>query len=87
MFSSGDTLQRKIAMTHPQLAVDVSVLTVAEVAAYLKISPTTVWRHCSQGTLPAFRVGRQWRVERRDLDIWINRLKAEAGDQRGPKVG
>ena len=57
---------------------DAAVLTVAEVAAYLKISPTTVWRHCMRGTLPAFRVGRQWRVERHDLAVWISALKAQA---------
>ena len=65
-------------MTNEDSPVDATVLTVAEVAAYLKISPTTVWRHCAQGKLPAFRVGRQWRVERHDLDVWISALKAEA---------
>lgn len=52
-----------------------TMLTVPEVAAYLKISPTTVWRHCVSGHLPAFRVGRQWRIERRDLERWIANLK------------
>ncbi|HEU5011109.1 MAG TPA: helix-turn-helix domain-containing protein [Roseiflexaceae bacterium] len=64
-------------MTNDQPNGDMAVLTVAEIAAYLKISPTTVWRHCVQGKLPAFRVGRQWRVERRDLDGWIESLKAQ----------
>ena len=31
-----------------------------------------------RGTLPAFRVGRQWRVERHDLAVWISALKAQA---------
>lgn len=65
-------------MTNEDSQVDTAMLTVAEVAAYLKISPTTVWRHCVQGKLPAFRVGRQWRVERHDLDVWISALKAKA---------
>lgn len=38
-----------------------AVLTVAEVAAYLRISETTVWRWCHSGKLPAFRIGRSWR--------------------------
>jgi excisionase family DNA binding protein len=66
-------------MTNEHPSADIAVLTVAEVAAYLKISPTTVWRHCVRGTLPAFRVGRQWRVERHDLDVWIRAMKAQAG--------
>ena len=62
-------------MTQEQSSADRPVLTVAEIATYLKISPTTVWRHCVRGSLPAFRVGRQWRVERRDLEVWIDALK------------
>ena len=71
-------------MTDEDPPTDAAMLTVAEVAAYLKISPTTVWRHCVQGKLPAFRIGRQWRVERRDLEVWISVLKANvvAGIQR-----
>lgn len=45
-----------------------SILTVAEVALYLRVSETTVWRWCSGGKLPAFRIGRSWRVRRHDLD-------------------
>ncbi|GAB4199463.1 MAG: hypothetical protein OHK0022_19690 [Roseiflexaceae bacterium] len=62
-------------MTTERQTVATTMLTVPEVAAYLKISPTTVWRHCVSGTLPAFRVGRQWRIEREDLERWIADLK------------
>lgn len=54
-----------------------TMMTVNEVADYLKISPTTVWRHCSDGTIPAFRVGRQWRIERQDLNGWIETMKKQ----------
>jgi excisionase family DNA binding protein len=43
------------------------VLTVKEVAAYLRVSRVTVWRWCQRGTLPALRVGRNWRIHRDDL--------------------
>ena len=43
------------------------VLTVQEVADYLKVSQTTVWRWCQNGKLPAFRVGHQWRIRSEDL--------------------
>lgn len=58
-----------------------TMLTVPEVAAYLKISPTTVWRHCVNKRLPAFRVGRQWRIERRDLEHWITNLKEQSVEE------
>jgi excisionase family DNA binding protein len=43
------------------------ILTVQEVADYLKVSRTTVWRWCSTGKLPAFKIGRGWRVRWADV--------------------
>lgn len=43
------------------------VLTVREVATYLRVSRVTVWRWCQQGTIPALRVGRTWRIRRSDM--------------------
>lgn len=38
------------------------VLTVDEVAQLLKVTSTTVRRWCSMGWLPAFKIGRAWRI-------------------------
>jgi excisionase family DNA binding protein len=43
------------------------VLTIKEVATYLRVSSVTVWRWCQQGTIPASRVGRNWRIRRDDV--------------------
>jgi excisionase family DNA binding protein len=43
------------------------VLTVKEVAAYLRVSRVTVWRWCQQGVIPASRIGRNWRICRSNL--------------------
>ncbi len=43
------------------------LLTVQEVATYLRVSRVTVWRWCKRGVIPAFQVGRNWRVRRVDL--------------------
>jgi excisionase family DNA binding protein len=57
------------------------VLTVAEVANYLRVSETTVWRWCSDGRLPAFRIGRGWRVQRGDLEQHIKAQKYQKVDE------
>jgi len=44
------------------------ILTVREVADYLKLSRTTVWRWCNRGRLPAFKVGRGWRIHREEVE-------------------
>lgn len=38
------------------------LLTVEEVAAYLRVSRTTVWRWCQAKKVPAFKIGREWRI-------------------------
>jgi excisionase family DNA binding protein len=43
------------------------LLTVKEVAAYLRISRVTAWRWCQEGIIPAFRIGRSWRIRRDEL--------------------
>ena len=43
------------------------VLTVKEVANYLRVSRVTVWRWCQQGVIPASQVGRGWRIRRGDV--------------------
>ena len=43
------------------------VLTIKEVASYLRVSSVTVWRWCQKGVIPATRVGRNWRIRREDV--------------------
>ena len=46
------------------------VLTVDEVARYLRVHPMTVQRWCRTGELPAAKIGRAYRIKRGDLDRW-----------------
>lgn len=43
------------------------LFTAKEAADYLRVGRVTVWRWCQQGIIPAFRVGRTWRIRKRDL--------------------
>ncbi len=49
------------------------ILTIDEVAGYLKLSRTTVWRLCSEGKLPAVKIGRSWRVDRAEIERLLGR--------------
>ena len=60
-----------------QKAVNDEIMTVQEVADYLRISRTTVWRWCNEGRLPAFRIGREWRIKRDALEKTIAQSRAE----------
>lgn len=66
--------------THPKEDTHVvsdETLTVQEVADYLKVSRTTVWRWCNQGLLPAFKIGRGWRVRRGELEKVMTQKREE----------
>lgn len=48
------------------------ILTIDEVATYLKAGKRTVYRLAASGKLPAFKLGGTWRFRRNDLDQWID---------------
>lgn len=50
---------------------DSPVMTVKEVAHYLKVHQSTVYRLLKQSALPAFRLGSDWRFRKVDLDEWL----------------
>ncbi len=51
------------------------ILTLKEVAAYLKLAEKTTYRLASEGKLPGFKVGGSWRFKREDLEAWIEKQK------------
>lgn len=51
------------------------ILTIDEVAAYLKLAKKTAYRLASEGKLPGFKVGGSWRFKREDVQHWIEEQK------------
>lgn len=47
------------------------ILTLDELAAYLKVGKRTLYRLAAQAEIPAFKVGGTWRFRRSDIDRWI----------------
>ena len=50
---------------------DSEILTLDEVAAYLKAGKKTVYRLAQQGGIPGFKLGGTWRFRRSELDRGI----------------
>jgi excisionase family DNA binding protein len=48
-----------------------NLLTVDQVARYLKVDKFTIYRLITQRRIPAFRVGNQWRFKRTIIDAWL----------------
>ena len=51
--------------------LDGQIMTVPEVAAYLRIAPTSVYRLLRRGLLPGFKIGSEWRFHRGHFDRWM----------------
>lgn len=47
------------------------LLTVNEISAYLKKSPSWVYRRSRDGKLPAKKVGGTWRYSLRAVEEWV----------------
>ena len=58
---------------------DPHFLTVAEVAAMMRVSKMTVYRLVHSGELPAVRVGRSFRVLEKDVDEYLRKSFYSAG--------
>lgn len=47
------------------------IMTVEEVALYLKVAKSTVYKLAQEGKLPGRKVGGAWRFSRVSLDEWM----------------
>ncbi len=54
------------------------ILTLKEVAEYLKLAEKTAYRLAAEGKLPGFKVGGSWRFKREDVLRWIEEQKASS---------
>jgi excisionase family DNA binding protein len=51
------------------------ILTLKEVAKYLKLTEKTAYRLAAEKKLPGFKVGGSWRFKSEDLEAWIEEQK------------
>lgn len=61
----------------PRRSMDTDIMTIKEVASYLKITEKTAYRLTADGEIPGFKVGGAWRFRKQEIDAWIDeRLKS-----------
>ena len=54
------------------------IMTIGEVADYLKVTERTIYRLAAAKKIPAFKVGGSWRFSRADIEVWIKQQSMEA---------
>ncbi len=61
------------------------IMTIEEVAAYLRVSERTVYDWAHKGQLPGGKIGTTWRFKRRDIENWVNRHLGTAVPSKPPQ--
>jgi excisionase family DNA binding protein len=64
------------------------IMTLTELAEYLRVHQSTIYRQLKRREIPAFRIGSDWRFSRMQIDQWLEkkgRIDTALGAQ--PRVG
>jgi len=48
-----------------------SLMTIDELAKYLRMQKVTIYKHAQEGKVPGFKVGSKWRFKKETIDRWI----------------
>lgn len=61
------------------------LMTLEEVANYLRVNEKTIYRLLNEGEIPARKIGHLWRFKSVEIDEWLNKktVKSVKGDKPG----
>ena len=77
----GNAPQRTAELPREGLGMQ-ALMTLDEVATYLRLSKDTVYRMVQSGRIPAAKVGTQWRFRKPEVEQW---LESNRNRKRGRK--
>lgn len=58
-----------------------AVMTVREVAEYVRIPLSSVYKLAQEGRIPCQKAGRQWRFNRQAIDLWLSGMPTAPHDK------
>ena len=70
-----------LAKTMPSSSAENAIMTIGEVADYLKVTERTIYRLAGAKQIPAFKVGGSWRFSKADIDTWIKSQSSTDGKE------
>ncbi len=59
-----------------------AVLTIDELAEYLKIAKSTLYKLAQEGRIPGQKVGKHWRFSKAAIDRWLEDSPVTRDDKR-----
>ena len=61
------------------------VMTIDELAEYLKVSKSSLYKLAQQGKVPGQKVGKHWRFHKNAIDSWISSSPIELTSHRAKR--
>ena len=49
------------------------IMTVEQLAKYLNVGVTTIYKLANEGKIPGTKVGNQWRLRKEKIDEWLDK--------------
>ncbi|MDR0685468.1 MAG: PTS sugar transporter subunit IIA [Spirochaetaceae bacterium] len=62
-----------------------NILTIEEVAKYLRVSERTVYDWAQKGEIPAGKIGTVWRFKRESIERWVNERLSASKKRKKPQ--
>jgi len=53
-----------------------NILTIKDLAIYLKIPKSTLYKLVREGKIPSQKIGRHWRFRKGAIDHWLEEIRA-----------
>lgn len=57
------------------------IMTIKEVAEFLKLKEKTAYALAARGDIPGFKVGGSWRFRKSELEKWIKQQEKQGADR------
>ena len=78
---------RMLLRTLGSSMAELEMMTVKEVALYLKMKPVTIYKLAKEGRIPAFKVASFWRFKRDLIEKWaVDESRKNLRDDRAGKT-
>lgn len=55
------------------------LMTLSQLAEYLQLGKSTVYKMVQKGEIPGIKIANQWRFDKKEIDEWIKKKKISKG--------
>jgi len=59
------------------------LMTLSQLAEYLQLGKSTVYKMVQKGEIPGIKIANQWRFKKEDIDKWLNKTKIKQTRLKG----